>query len=249
MRQAAPATIGGRRLTGLCLSVAAVSVHAIVLWQGVSAKPEFALSIAETASLVGFGIALIAVLACVRQARFAGASAILLAIAGLVAVTTNEGSREFAVTQQGWELNIHIALSVLAYSLITVGTGLAIALTFLDRRLRHRQPLGWFSILPSVATLESGMFNALGGGFAALSLALFSGFFFIDDIFAQSLSRKVILSCAAWITLGALLFGRWRFGWRGRMARNWTLGGYFLLVLAYFGSKLVLENVLGRHWG
>jgi ABC-type uncharacterized transport system permease subunit len=93
------------------------------------------------------------------------------------------------------------------------------------------------------------MFTALSTGFAVLSLALFSGFFFIEDIFAQNLSRKVILSCLAWIILAILLFGRWRFGWRGRMARNWTIGGFVVLGLAYFGSKLVLENILGRHWG
>jgi ABC-type uncharacterized transport system permease subunit len=122
-------------------------------------------------------------------------------------------------------------------------------LTLLDRRLRKHQPLGWLSILPAVASLESGMFIALGTGFVALTLALFSGFFFIDDIFAQSLSRKVVLSCLAWIVLAILLFGRWRFGWRGRMARYWTLGSFFILGLAYFGSKLVLENILGRHWG
>jgi ABC-type uncharacterized transport system permease subunit len=239
----------GGRVTGLSLSVAALTLHAIVLWQGVAAKPQFALTIAETASLVGFGIALIAVLACWRQARFSGASALLLAVAGLVAVATNEGAREFAVAQHGWELSAHIALSVLAYSLITVGTALAVALTLLDRRLRTHQPLGWLSILPAVASLESGMFIALGTGFIALTLALFSGFFFIDDIFAQSLSRKVVLSCLAWIVLAILLFGRWRFGWRGRMARYWTLGSFIILGLAYFGSKLVLENILGRHWG
>jgi ABC-type uncharacterized transport system permease subunit len=174
---------------------------------------------------------------------------LLLAIAGIVAVATNEGSREFAVGRHGWELSVHIALSVLAYSLITVGAALAIALSQLDRRLRKRQPLGWFSILPAVESLESGMFSALSIGFAVLSLALFSGFFFIEDLFEQRLSRKVILSCLAWAILAILLFGRWRFGWRGRMARNWTMGGFFLLGLAYFGSKLVVENILGHHWG
>jgi ABC-type uncharacterized transport system permease subunit len=229
--------------------MAALALHGVVLWQNVAAKPAFALTIAETGSFVGLGIAVIAVLACWRQPRFAGASALLLAIAGLVAAATNEGAREFAVGRHGWELGAHIVLSVLAYSLITVGTALALALAMLDRRLRRRQPLGWLSILPAVESLESGMFTALSFGFVVLSLALFSGFFFLEDIFAQSLSRKVILSCLAWSILAVLLFGRWRFGWRGRMARNWTIGGYCLLGLAYFGSKLVLENILGRHWG
>src|SRR5262249_33151549 len=132
---------------------------------------------------------------------------------------------------------------------ITVGTALAIALAFLDRRLRNRQALGWLSILPPVESLESGMFAALGSGFVVLSLALFSGFFMVENIWTQSLSRKIALSCLTWLILAVLLFGRWRFGWRGRMARNWTLWGFGFLCLAYFGSKIVLEVILGRHWG
>ena len=238
------------RLTiGLTLSMVALALHGFVLWRGVAAKPAFALSIAESASLVGFGTAGVAILVCWRKASFAGASAVLLIIAGLVAAVTNDGSRQFALEQHGWELTAHIVLSILAYSLITVGTALAIALALLDRRLRTHQPLGWLSIFPPVVALESGMFTALSIGFALLSLALFSGFFFVQDIFAQSLSRKIVLSCIAWIMLAILLFGRWRFGWRGRIARNWTIGGFVVLCLAYFGSKVVLESILGRHWG
>jgi ABC-type uncharacterized transport system permease subunit len=249
MQRASPEAQRVRRAAGLSLGVAAVVAHGFLLWTGMTAKPTSALTIAETASLVGFGIAIISLFTAWRQSRFAGAAAVLLTIAGLVGAATNEGAHEFAVARGGWELSAHIALSVLAYSLITVGTALAIALALLDRRLRKRQPLGWMSMLPAVESLESGMFAALAAGFAILSLALFSGFFFVEDLLAQSLSRKVVLSCIAWLILAILLFGRWRFGWRGRTARNWALWGFVILVLAYFGSKIVLENILGRHWG
>jgi ABC-type uncharacterized transport system permease subunit len=245
----APERASKRRALGLLLSVVAIALHALVLWRGVAAKPAFALTIAEMASLVGLGIAVIVVVASWQQQRFAGASALLLALAGIVAAATNEGTRKYVVANGGWELNVHIALSVLAYALITVGTALALALALLDRRLRQRHALGWLSILPAVESLESGMFAALSTGFAVLSLVLFSGFFFVEDIFAQSLSRKIILSCLAWAILAILLFGRWRFGWRGRLARNWTIWSFVVLMLAYFGSKIVLESILGRHWG
>ena len=55
-----------------------------------------------------------------------------------------------------------------------------------------------------------------------------------------------MLSVIAWAILGILLWGRWRFGWRGRVAIRWSLGGFFALMLAYFGSKFVLELVLKR---
>jgi ABC-type uncharacterized transport system permease subunit len=62
-------------------------------------------------------------------------------------------------------------------------------------------------------------------------------------------SRGFTVSAAvAWLVFAVLLWGRWKFGWRGRTAIRWTLGGFAFLLLAYFGSKLVLELVLGRHW-
>jgi ABC-type uncharacterized transport system permease subunit len=55
-----------------------------------------------------------------------------------------------------------------------------------------------------------------------------------------------VLSIGAWLVFATLLWGRWRFGWRGRTAIRWTVGGFVFLMLAYFGSKLVLELILGR---
>jgi ABC-type uncharacterized transport system permease subunit len=170
-------------------------------------------------------------------------------ITGIVAATTNEGARRFAVERQSWELTAHIILSTVAYALLTIAAAMAIAVALLDRRLRSRQPLGRLAILPSVEALESGLFQALGAGFIVLTLALFSGFVFVENIFAQQLSRKTGLSVLAWIVFAILLLGRWRFGWRGRTAMRWTISGFTLLALAYFGSKIVLEYILGRHWG
>jgi ABC-type uncharacterized transport system permease subunit len=65
-------------------------------------------------------------------------------------------------------------------------------------------------------------------------------------MFAQKVAHKTILSCIAWAIFAYLLFGRWRFGWRGKRATNWTLGGFAVLIVAYFGSKLVLELILQR---
>jgi ABC-type uncharacterized transport system permease subunit len=57
-----------------------------------------------------------------------------------------------------------------------------------------------------------------------------------------------VLSILSWLLFGGLLVGRWWFGWRGRRAVNWTLAAMLVLVLAYFGSKLVLEVFLDRTW-
>jgi ABC-type uncharacterized transport system permease subunit len=93
------------------------------------------------------------------------------------------------------------------------------------------------------------MFRLIGAGFTLLTLALLTGFVFVTNLRTQHLEHKTILSCVAWVLFGVLLVGRTRYGWRGRAAVRWTLSGFGFLILAYFGSKFVLETVLGRHWG
>jgi ABC-type uncharacterized transport system permease subunit len=239
----------GRRIAGLALGVIALVLHAVLLWRGLFDRPVLSFTIAETASLIGWPIGLIAVLLSWLRPRFAGIGAVLTVVAGVVAGLTTEGTQVYALERPGWELVAHIVLSTLAYALLTIAVALTIALRMLDRRLRSRKPLGWLTALPSVEALESGTFQALTAGFAVLTLALFSGFIFIDNLFAQHLVHKTVLSCLAWVVFAVLLFGRWRFGWRGRTATTWALSGFALLGLAYFGSKIVLESFLGRHWG
>lgn len=239
----------GRRLAGLTLGSIALIAHVALLWETVFNREALVFNMAETASMIGLPIGAIALALSWRRPRFAGIGAILLALAGLAAAITNYSPEGFALERHNWEIAAHIVLSTVAYALLTVAAAMSIALALLDQRLRSRKPLGKLAILPSVEALESATFYALGAGFAVLTLSLFSGFIFVDDLFAQNLSRKTILSVLAWIVFGILLFGRWQFGWRGRTATRWTLSGFGLLGLAYFGSKLVLETILGRHWG
>jgi ABC-type uncharacterized transport system permease subunit len=240
----------GRRVAGLALGVIALVLHAVLLWRVLFDRPVLAFTIAETASLIGWPIGLIAIALSWVRPRFAGIGALLTVVAGVVAATTVEGaSSGYALERPSWEIGAHIVLSTLAYALLTIAIALTLALRMLDVRLRSRKPLGWLTALPSVEALESAAFQALAAGFAVLTLALFSGFVFVDNLFAQHLVHKTVLSCLAWVVFAVLLFGRWRFGWRGRTAANWALSGFALLGLAYFGSKIVLESILGRHWG
>jgi len=239
----------GRWVAGVALGGVAVAFHAALLWGDLAAKPSLSFSITEAASLIGWPIGAIALALSWARPRFAAIGAALMIIAGSVAVGTLQGTHGNALEQQNWQIAAHIALSIVAYALLTTAVALAICLALLDRRLRSRRALGWLQALPSMEALESGTFQALTAGFAILTLALFSGFIFVDDLFAQHLVHKTVLSCLAWVVFAVLLFGRWRFGWRGRTAAFWTLSGFALLALAYFGSKIVLEGIFGRQWG
>ncbi len=249
VRRSEPGAARGTHVAGIGMGLLGLAFHGSKLWNDLTALDEFSLSAGGTASVIAWIIAAIALGAAVRRPRFAGASAILIALAGITAALVDDSVRDVSVMRQGWELTAHVVLSTLAYALLTVGAVLAVALTVLDRRLRRRKPLGMLAMLPPIESLESGMFQAIAAGFAVLSLALFSGFVFVEDFFAQHLIHKAVLSCLAWAVFAVLLAGRWYLGWRGRTALKWTLGGFVLLGLAYFGSKLVLEGILGRHWG
>lgn len=98
--------------------------------------------------------------------------------------------------------------------------------------------------LPALNTMEQQLFGMLWLGFALLSVGLLTGLVFVDDLLAQHLVHKTTLSVVAWVVFGTLLVGRWRLGWRGQTAVRWTLGGFAALMLAYFGSKFVLELLL-----
>ena len=100
--------------------------------------------------------------------------------------------------------------------------------------------------LPPLADLESLLFRVITVGFALLTLTLVTGVLFVDDLLAQKLVHKTVLSVLSWIVFGVLMIGRRRYGWRGMKAVHWTLAAMLLLLLAFFGSQFVIELVFGH---
>lgn len=139
----------------------------------------------------------------------------------------------------------HITLSILAYALLTISALQALFLAWQDRQLKHKHTTGRVRLLPPLQTMESLLFYVIWAGQITLTASILSGFVFIDDMFAQSLVHKTALSIVAWLIYSVLLFGRHQQGWRGSKAIHWTLAGFCTLMLAYFGSKLVIELILG----
>lgn len=138
-------------------------------------------------------------------------------------------------------LDVHILFSLVAYALITLGALQGIMLSWQHRALHSRHPGGLVRLLPPMESVEQLMFRFISVGFLLLSFALLTGFLFLDNIFAQHLVHKTVLSVLAWLIFAALLIGRNLAGWRGKTAVHWVLAGYATLVLAYFGSKIALE--------
>jgi len=142
-------------------------------------------------------------------------------------------------------MQAHVVLSLLAFSLLAIAAFQAALLAIQDHYLRLRRPGGFVRALPPLETMERLLFRIIALGFIFLTAALLLGWVALEDLFAQHLVHKTALSLVAWAVFGILLWGRWYFGWRGRTAVRWTTGGLTVLLLAYFGSKLVLELILG----
>jgi ABC-type uncharacterized transport system permease subunit len=231
-----------------CLTLAALAVHTQSIVHLMLFLGAYSIGILEAISMLAWTLAVIACLIAIdRQNRAIGA--ILFAVAAFGAAVTGAGRTFTEESPRGWELTAHILLSMAAAALLLAAAVSALILVFLDRRLRARRITDLPSVLPPLDAVEKVMFRLIGAGFALLTLALLTGFVFVTDLHAQHLEHKTILSCVAWVIFGVLLFGRLRYGWRGRSAVRLALSGFGFLILAYFGSKFVLETVLGRHWG
>jgi ABC-type uncharacterized transport system permease subunit len=233
----------------LLLGAGGLALHSLALGGQVVLRGGPELSFGGVLSLVAWVLALFALLVAIKP-RFRGLAAVLLPAAGLCALAVLVPDPVAPRTAApSWGIHAHVTLSVLAYSLLSLGAGLAILFLYRERTLRRRQLQAWTRILPPLESLEGALFTALWAGFSLLTLGLFSGLMFLENIFAQHLLHKTVLSLVAWGVFAVLLFGRMRLGWRGRQAVHWVLAGYGLLALAYFGSRFVLEFILGRQWG
>ena len=141
---------------------------------------------------------------------------------------------------------LHIILSLLAYSVLAIAVTQALLLYVQNYQLKHKHMSGFIQLLPPLQTMEKLLFEMIWAGLILLSISIVSGLIFLDNIFAQHLVHKSVLSISAWLTFAVLLWGRHQSGWRGITAIRGTLIGFALLLLAYFGSKLVLEIILQR---
>jgi ABC-type uncharacterized transport system permease subunit len=149
----------------------------------------------------------------------------------------------------GW----HVAVAVLAYSTLTIAAFHAVLMALQESRL-HTRTAGthWLGAaidqLPALMTMERLLFRLIGIGFVLLSLTVLSGVVFSEQLFGQVLKwdHKTVFALLSWLLFGALLLGRRWKGWRGKTALRFTLAGFATLVLAYVGSRFVLEVVLHR---
>jgi ABC-type uncharacterized transport system permease subunit len=143
---------------------------------------------------------------------------------------------------------IHLLIAILAYSLFTIASLHVLLMALLERQLHDGSLPMVLQRMPPLLTLEALLFRIIWAGFVLLTLTLVSGVAFSEELFgkAAQFNHKTVFGVLSWLIFAALLGGRHIYGWRGRIAVRWTLAGFLTLVLAYIGSKFVLEIILGR---
>lgn len=232
-------------ITAMLLALAA---HGALLYDTVFTAGGLNLAVFNTASLVAWVLATLVLLAALSRPADSLGLFVLPVAAVSIALLLLFPQQRLLSAELGSGVQVHVVVSLLAYGLLALAALQAMLVWLQDRALRAKRFGGLQRSLPPLTVQESLLFQLIGAGFFFLSLSLVTGIMFVEDLFAQHLVHKTVLSAAAWGVFGVLLWGRWRHGWRGRTVLRWCLVGFASLALAYFGAKLVLELMLDRSW-
>ena len=166
-----------------------------------------------------------------------------------------------AVHSPGFKL--HFITANIAYGTLFLVAIQAALMNLQDRSLRSKQQnqsISWINVfargqkstwlnqLPPLVTMERVMFNMMGIGFCLLTITVFSGLFFSQTLFGRVLilDHKTLFAVISWVMFGSLLFAHWKVGLRGAEASKWVLRSFLVMLLAYVGSRFVLEVILQR---
>lgn len=227
-------------------AVAALIFHLAALYLSITPEPGQNLSITNVASIVAWIITFSMTLASFAKLHIFlmpvvyGFTALMM----LVNITLPDTFIVHIELQPG--LLVHIVLALFAYGCLSMALLYAIQVSYIDYKLKHKQASLLHSSLPPLMGVEDLLFKLLFIGTLLLTLSLGSGFLFLEDMFEQKQAHKTILSIIAWFVYVFILIAHKRYGWRGKGVIISTVTGSILLTLAYFGSRIVREVILGR---
>lgn len=183
------------------------------------------------------------------HARLEGLQPLALPLAGICALLPALFPGQHLLSNVASAMfRLHFFIAMVAYSLFTLAALHAIIMAIAERRLHRGELTRPLASLPPLLTMESLLFKLITVGFLLLTLTLISGIAFTEALFGKALefNHKTLFSVLSWLIFAILLTGRHVWGWRGRKALRWTLAGFATLLLAYIGSRFVLEVLLGR---
>lgn len=227
----------------LGLGALALPLHLLCVYAAIYQPGGLNLGLFQVISLVGWLIAALSIAMSLYQPVVSlTLGAFPLAALGIL-LSLFVPAPYVLLTAVSHGVEAHILLSILAYSVLMIAAAQATLLAVQDHQLRQHKR-GLLNVLPPLQTMERLLFDLIAVGFVLLTLAIVTGFVTLNNIFAQHVVHKTVLTLAAWLVFAVLLSGRHWLGWRGATAIRFTLWGFVLLLLGFYGSKLVLELIL-----
>ncbi len=236
-------SLAGHRLSvrkpWFVLACFAILLHAFVIYRLVDVHGLQNLTYINVTTLIAWMICLITLLTAFYQ-PIANLSVFLFpfAIFSILLAIVFPGHHLIA-TDASPEMLVHIWLAVIAFSVLAIAAIQAVFMALQQKLLRLKRLDKFLQALPPVETMERVLFRLIMTGFVLLSAMLATSFIFFNDVLSPPWLHQTILSLLAWLVFAFILFGRYFFGWRGKVAIRWTCFGVLLLVLAYFGTALL----------
>lgn len=227
----------------LFTGLAAVVAHSISAWGVIISEGGYLFGIPQVSTLIFAAISLLLLISSVRKPLH-NLMLGLFPLAALSVLASLLITTRYPAQQLGSGVAAHVLLSILAYSFFTIAALQAAFLAFQNYQLRHRHAASVIRRFPPLQDMEVFLFELLWTGQILLTLSIFSGFLFVDDMWTQGLPHKTFFSLLAWLVFAILLGGRHLLGWRGNTAIKGTLIGFGFLILGFYGSKFVLEYLL-----
>lgn len=220
----------------------AILLHGYILYRFIDTPLGQNLNISSVFSLITWVIAITTLLSAIKVPL----ENLLLLIFPVTALSLPllflYSTPDFFQTKHNFSQLFHILISIFAFSLLGMAAFQASLLFLQNQSLRTKKPKNLLHFLPPLETMEIHLFRTITVGFILLSVALLSVFLFsntLDILNSSARLPKILLSCLAWVFFAILLLGHSIAGWRGIIAIRWTLSGMFILIVAYFGSKLI----------
>ncbi|MEC8147080.1 MAG: cytochrome c biogenesis protein CcsA [Pseudomonadota bacterium] len=232
------------RLVFKSMTCLAIVAHGASIYFVAFSQPLPNLSLFNTASIVTFIISIIIVLGSrIRTVSVTALVAFPLSSLFIVLSIIYPIDNSFSTNHLG--VKTHVVLSLLAYSFFSVAVVQALFLSITEYRLKAHRPI--MNLLPPLSRIEDLMFLSTVIAFCLLTVGIIIGTISVKNIFEQNFSHKVFFSILAWLTFLTLIVGKFRYQLRGKKATYLILGGFLLLALGFFGSKFVVEIILGRN--
>ena len=226
------------------LLIAGIAVHAFSVYESVFSPHSIHLGFFQVASVLFLMMNIIVTISTQRLPLHNVFLLLLpLSVAALFCALLT-GAPSGLSSNLTLPLVTHILLSIIAYSLLMIATLQALLLAYQNSRLKSHHVKSLMGVFPPLQTMERLLFDFVWAGFILLTLSIGTGIIFIENMLAQQLSHKLVFSLASWMIYAVLLGGRHAIGWRGNAAIRWVLAGFLMLMIAYFGSKFVLEFLL-----